>query len=217
MKLFHVRSGKTVFFHNPVLLFASDVVEDAWPGDIIGIPNHGTLCIGDTLTEGEELHYPCLPSFAPELMQRVHPVDPLRSEHLNRALDQLAEEGVARVFRTDSRTGRIVGVAGGLQFDVLADWIRIEYDIPVQFLSVPLSTARWVAAESAATLQRFIEKNADCVAIDHTGAPTFLVRNAYHLERTQSEWPEIRFLNRYQAPVNAQRVLPDDRSSEALT
>jgi peptide chain release factor 3 len=141
----------------------------------------------------------------------------LRSKHLNRALDQLAEEGVARVFRTNSRTSRIVGVVGALQFDVLADRIRIEYDIPVQFEPISFFTARWVVAESAAALRRFIKENGDCVAIDHTGAPTFLVRNAWHLERTQSDWPEIRLLSQYQAPVNARRALPDDQSPDQQT
>jgi peptide chain release factor 3 len=204
MKLFHVRSGKTIVLHNPALIFARDrdLVEEAWPGDIIGIPNHGTLCVGDTLTEGESLHFHCTPSFAPELMQMVRPIDPMRAKHLDRALDQLAEEGVARVFLTRLSTNRIVGVVGALQFDVLADRIRSEYDIPVQFLPIPYSTARWVVADEA-TLKRFTKENEDSIAIDHSGTMVFLARNTSHLERTQQDWPEVNLLSRYEAPVSS--------------
>src|SRR5690606_18216287 len=121
--------------------------ESAWPGDIIGIPNHGNLRIGDTLTEGEALRFTGIPSFAPELLQRVRPEDPMRAKHLGRALQQLAEEGAARVFKPRLDANWIVGVVGPLQFDVLADRIRTEYDIPVHFEPAALLTARWVEAE----------------------------------------------------------------------
>jgi peptide chain release factor 3 len=196
MKLLHVRTGKTLILHNPVLFFAQDreLVEEAWPGDIIGVPNHGNLQIGDTLSEGEVLHFSGIPSFAPELLQRVRPADPMRAKHLSRALEQLAEEGVARVFRTHAGSSYIVGVVGALQFDVLADRIRGEYELPVHFEPASLLTARWVAAESATALREFSEGNQGSMAVDHTGAPVFLARNAWHLERTQKDWPKIRFL-----------------------
>jgi peptide chain release factor 3 len=196
MKLWHVRSGKQLLLHNPMLFFAREreVVEEAWPGDIIGVPNHGSLRIGDTLTEGENLHFSGIPSFAPELLQRVRTTDPMRTKHLSRALDQLAEEGVARVFRTHSGSSQIVGVVGALQFDVLEDRIRTEYEVPVRFESVSLFTARWLTTDSAAALRKFTQENQAAMAVDHTGAPVFLARNAWHLERTQKDWPEIRFL-----------------------
>ena len=135
MKLKHVRSGKMITAHNPLLFLAQEreLAEEAWAGDIIGIPNHGNLRIGDALTEGEELVFTGIPSFAPELMRKVRPEDPMKAKHLGRALLQIAEEGAARVFKPGMDPDWIVGVVGALQFDVLADRIRTEYDIPVKF------------------------------------------------------------------------------------
>ncbi|MCG8692634.1 MAG: peptide chain release factor 3, partial [Minwuiales bacterium] len=123
MKMHHVRSGKMLTLHNPLLFLAQDreLAEEAWAGDIIGIPNHGNLRIGDALTEGESLRFTGIPSFAPEILQRVRPEDPMRAKHLGRALEQLAEEGAARVFKARLGSDWIVGVVGALQFDVLAD------------------------------------------------------------------------------------------------
>jgi len=195
-KLYHVRSGKQITVHNPQLFLAQDreTAEEAFPGDIIGIPNHGNLRIGDTLTEGETLHVVGIPSFAPELLQTVRPEDPLRAKHLGRALEQLAEEGAASVFRPRIGTDWIVGVVGALQFDVLADRIRTEYDVPVKFEPSSLFTARWVAADDPAELKRFIDTNQGSIADDHDNAPVFLARNAWHLGRTQEDFPRIKFL-----------------------
>ena len=195
MKLLHVRSGKQMTLHNPLLFLARDrdIADEAFPGDIIGIPNHGTLRIGDTLTEGENLKYTGIPSFAPELLQSVRPVDPMRQKHLARALEQLAEEGAARVFKPHFGSSYIVGVVGSLQFDVLADRIRTEYEVPVHFEGTALHTARWVDATDHQLLKRFIESNRAAMAEDHTGAPVFLARNNWHLETTQKEWPDVAF------------------------
>ena len=135
MKLKHVRTGKMLTLHNPMLFLAQDreLAEEAWAGDIIGIPNHGNLRIGDTLTEGEDLFFTGIPSFAPEMLQKARPTDPMRAKHLGRALQQLAEEGAARVFKPRLDADWIVGVVGPLQFEVLADRIRTEYDVPVRF------------------------------------------------------------------------------------
>jgi peptide chain release factor 3 len=196
MKLLHVRSGKTLAMHNPVLFLAQDreVAEEAWAGDIIGIPNHGNLRIGDALTEGEPLHFTGIPSFAPELLRKVRPEDPMRAKHLGRALLHLAEEGAAQVFRPTLGTDWIVGVAGALQFDVLADRIRTEYDIPVHFEGTSLFTARWVEADDHQALKRFTNANHGSMAEDHNGLPVFLARNAWHLKTTGDDWPAIRFL-----------------------
>jgi len=196
MKMRHVRSGKTLAIHNPVLFLARDreLAEEAWPGDIVGIPNHGNLRIGDALTEGEELHFKGIPSFAPELLQRARPEDPMKAKHLGRALEQLAEEGVARVFKPRSEGSWIVGVVGQLQFDVLADRIRTEYAIPVRFEQTALYTARWVEGDDALMLKRFADDNASAIADDHDGAMVFLARNAWHLDTARKEWPGLRFL-----------------------
>ena len=195
-KLLHVRSGKIMSIAAPQLFMAQDrqTAEDAWPGDIIGIPNHGNLRIGDTLTEGEALHFTGIPVFAPELLQTVRPLDPLKAKHLGRALQQLAEEGAASVFKPRFGTDWIVGVVGSLQFDVLADRIRTEYDVAVKFEQSELHTARWLQADDHATLKKFMDTNRVAVADDHDNAPVFLARNAWHLNRTIEDNPQIRFL-----------------------
>ena len=196
MKLFHVRSGKQINLHNPLMFLAQtrETAEDAWAGDIIGIPNHGNLRIGDTLTEGESLKFTGIPSFAPEFLKSVHPQDPMRAKHLGRSLQQLAEEGAARVFKPRMRQDWIVGVMGPLQFEVMADRIRTEYDVAVRFEPTSLHTARWVEADDHLILKKFINANGEAIADDHDGEPVFLARNAWHLDRATEDWPDIRFL-----------------------
>jgi peptide chain release factor 3 len=196
MKLYAPRSGKSLALRNPMMFMAQDreTAEDAWPGDIIGIPNHGNLRIGDTLTEGEDIQFAGVPSFAPELMMSVSPIDPMRAKHLGRALTQLAEEGVARTFRTRLGSNWIVGVLGALQFDVMADRVRTEYDVEVRFNSIELYTARWLEADDPHQLKKFIDKNQPSIADDHDGTPVFLARNAWHLDNATKEWPDVRFL-----------------------
>jgi peptide chain release factor 3 len=195
-KMLHVRSGNLLTVHNPVLFLAQEraLAEEAYAGDIIGLPNHGKLRIGDTLTEGEELHFVGIPSFAPELLQRVRASDPMRAKHLGRALEQIAEEGTARVFKPRIGGNFIVGVVGALQFDVLADRIKSEYNIPVVFESSGLYTARWLECSDHELMKKFASENSGYLSDDHTGAPVFLARNAWHLETTQKDWPGIVFL-----------------------
>jgi peptide chain release factor 3 len=196
MKLTHPRTQKQMAIHNPLLFLAADreLAEEAWAGDILGIPNHGSLRIGDALTEGEAIRFTGIPSFAPELLQRVRPDDPMKAKHLGRALEQLAEEGAARVFKPRMDSNWIVGVVGALQFDVLADRIRTEYDIPVHFEATTLHTARWVETENHLELKRFMDNNQSAIADDHDGAPVFMARNAWHLNHTQEQWPLVKFL-----------------------
>ena len=201
MKLKHVRTGKTLAVHNPVLFLASDreLAEEAWAGDIIGLPNHGNLNIGDALTEGETLHFTGIPNFAPELLQACRPVDPMRAKHLGRALQQLAEEGAGAVFRPIIGSDWIVGAVGALQFDVMADRIRTEYDVPCRFEGTSLLTARWVEAPDHHALKKFTDANQGAMAEDHTGAPVFLARNAWHLDRAAEDWPDFKFLKTREA------------------
>jgi len=195
MKLLHVRSGKQLNMHNLVLFLAQDreLAEEAWPGDIIGIPNHGNLRIGDSLTEGEDIRFTGIPSFAPEILQKVRPDDPMRAKHLGKALQQLAEEGAARVFKPRIGADWIVGVVGVLQFEVLADRIRTEYDIPVHFEPTELYTARWVGDGSDGGVKPFIDANQAALADDHDGDPVFLARNAWHLNKAEEDWPDLEF------------------------
>lgn len=195
MKLKHSRSGKTLSVHNAVLFLAQDreLAEAAVAGDIIGIPNHGNLRIGDVLSEGEDLHFTGIPSFAPEMLQKVRPDDPLKAKHLSRALQQLAEEGAARVIKPSLGADWIVGVVGVLQFEVMADRIRTEYDIPVRFEATELMTARWVGGEYQ-MLKKFLDTNRAAVGVDHDGEPVFLARNAWHLNKVTDDWPELQFM-----------------------
>ncbi|MBF0181173.1 MAG: peptide chain release factor 3 [Magnetococcales bacterium] len=196
MKLKHAVSGKVLSVHNPLLFLARErgLIEEAWAGDVIGIPNHGVLRIGDTLTEGEALKFTGVPSFAPELLRRVRPEDPLRVKHLENALRQLGEEGVARAFKTLLGSQWIVGVLGTLQFEVLADRIRGEYDVPVRFEDAGYLTARWLEADDPRLLKRFVDAAHGEMAEDYDGAPVFLARNAWRLGDAVKEWSGIRFL-----------------------
>jgi peptide chain release factor 3 len=195
MRLWHVRAGRQFAVHTPVLFLAREreLAEEAYAGDILGIPNHGLLRIGDTLTEGESLRFTGIPSFAPELLQRVRPVDPLRAKHLGRALQQLAEEGAAQVFRPRVGNEWIVGVAGPLQFDVLADRIRTEYELEARFETTSLHTARWLEADDEGELKRFLTAFSPHLADDVHGDPVYLAPSAWRLQAAMEDWPRIRF------------------------
>ncbi len=194
LKMFHPRTGKTINVHNPLLFLAREreVAEEAFAGDILGIPNYGNLRIGDGLTEGESLHFTGIPNFAPELLRTIRPKDPMRAKHLGKALTQLAEEGAAQTFRTRIGSNWIVGVAGPLQFEVLADRIRTEYDVEAHYESTSYKLARWVDGE-AREVKRFADRNEARMAEDHDGCPVFLSPSAYYLERAQEDWPELSF------------------------
>jgi peptide chain release factor 3 len=194
MKLKHGRSGRVMSIQNPVFFLARErnLAEEAWPGDIIGIPNHGTLRIGDTLFEGEPIRITGIPNFAPEILRRVRLDDPMKSKHLRRALEQLAEEGVTRIFKPMTGGDWIVGVVGALQLEVLAARIKSEYDLGVRFEGAPYETARWVEGPPA-ELERFVEANRSALAEDHDKAPVYLARNAWDLNTTIRDWPSLRF------------------------
>jgi peptide chain release factor 3 len=204
MRLLVPRTGKTLGVHNAMLFQANEreLAEEAWAGDIIGIPNHGTLRIGDALTEGESLHFTGIPSFAPEFLRRVRPDDPMKAKHLGRALEQIAEEGAAQVFKMLLGSDYVVGVVGGLQFDVLADRIRTEYDLPCHFEATSFERARWIDSDDGRLIKRFADANRDNIATDHSGATVFLARNDWQLNRARQDWPDLRFLEtREQAPL----------------
>jgi peptide chain release factor 3 len=194
MKLKHGRSGRTISVQNPVFFLARErnLAEEAWPGDIIGIPNHGTLRIGDTLTEGEEIRITGIPSFAPEILRRVRLDDPMKSKHLKRALEQLAEEGVTRLFKPLSGGDFIIGVVGPLQLEVLAARLKAEYDLGVRLEPAPYETARWVEGETA-EVKKLRDQVASAVAEDNDGAVVFLARNRWDLDRTVKDWPKLAF------------------------
>ncbi|MFN3526611.1 MAG: EF-Tu/IF-2/RF-3 family GTPase, partial [Paracoccus sp. (in: a-proteobacteria)] len=193
MKLTHVRSKKPMAITNPVLFLAADreLAEEAWAGDIIGIPNHGQLRIGDALTEGEALRFTGIPSFAPELLQTVRATDPMKAKHLEKALMQFAEEGAAKVFKPAIGSGFIVGVVGALQFEVLASRIELEYGIPVRFEGSQFTSARWVAGPKA-KVDAFAEANKGHLAHDHDGDLVYLTRLQWDIDRIGRDHPELK-------------------------
>jgi peptide chain release factor 3 len=193
MKLHHVRTKKPMAVSNPVLFLAQDreLAEDAWAGDIIGIPNHGQLRIGDALTEGEDLRFTGIPAFAPELLQSVRAGDPMKAKHLDKALMQFAEEGAAKIFRPMIGSGFIVGVVGPLQFDVLASRIKQEYGLPVRFEPTQFTSARWIAGPKD-KLEDFSKVNKGHMAEDHDGDPVYMTRLQWDLDRVARDWPDLR-------------------------
>ena len=193
MKLLHVRSKKPMAVSNPVLFLAADreLAEEAWAGDIIGIPNHGQLRIGDALTEGEGLRFTGIPSFAPELLQTVRAGDPMKAKHLEKALMQFAEEGAAKVFKPMIGSGFIVGVVGALQFEVLASRIEQEYGLPVRFEPSQFTSARWVSGEREA-VDRFAATNKQHMATDHDGDTVYLTRLQWDIDRVVRDHPELK-------------------------
>jgi peptide chain release factor 3 len=195
MKLKNVRTGRLMSVQNPVFFLAQDraLAEEAWPGDILGIPNHGILRVGDTLTEGPDVRVTGLPSFAPEILRRVRIEDAMRAKHLRNALEQLADEGVTRVFKPANGGDWIVGVVGPLQLDVLRARLQAEYNLSTRFEDTPYESARWLEAERA-ELDRFRAGNSSsAIAEDHDGVPVFLARNSWDLRRTIEDWPKVRF------------------------
>jgi len=194
MKLKNLRSNRLLSVQNPVFFLARDrnLAEEAWPGDILGIPNHGTLRIGDTLTEGADIRVTGLPSFAPEILRRVRIEDPMRQKHLRHALTQLADEGVTRVFKPVNGSDWVIGVVGALQLDVLQARLAAEYNLATRLESAPYEAARWLEAEQP-ELDKFRARNSSALAEDHDGIPVFLARNSWDLRTTADEWPAIRF------------------------
>jgi len=194
MRLKQPRTGKPMTISAPIFFFADDrdVVDEAWPGDIVGVPNHGVLRVGDTLSEGEDIRFTGIPNFAPEILQRVRLDDPMKQKHLRRALEDLAEEGVTQVFKPMLGAQWVVGVVGQLQLDVLATRIDAEYGIKIGFEPAPYVTARWVDGETR-ELERFVEAKRAVLAEDRDGAPIFLARNSFDLNRTIEEWPDLAF------------------------
>ena len=196
MKLTQAATGKQLAINNPIFFFAQErqLAEEAFPGDIIGIPNHGTLRVGDTLTEGEALKFKGLPDFAPEILSRVRLEDAMRVKQLRRALEDLAEEGVAQIFRRIDGTEWVVGVVGPLQLDVLKSRIAAEYNLEVGFEPAPYEGTRWIAAAKPADLDTFIARHRSSVAEDRDNVPVLLVRDSWELGRIQRDYPDLQFL-----------------------
>ncbi len=194
MKLTQSGTGKAIGIYNPILFFAQqrETVDEAFPGDIIGIPNHGVLRVGDTLSESGKIVFTGIPNFAPEILRRVRLGDPMKQKHLARALTSLAEEGVTQVFKPTIGAQWIVGVVGPLQLEVLKSRLRDEYGLDVDLEASPYDTARWISADDK-DLEKFMDGNKGGMAQDRDGAPVFLAKSAWELNYVADKFPKVRF------------------------
>jgi len=195
MRVKVVRTGKTMALTSPQFFFAQDrsIAEEAYAGDVVGIPNRGTLRIGDALTEGEDLKFLGIPSFAPEILRRIRLEDAIRAKKLREALQEMAEEGVVQLFVPVDGSSPVVGVIGALQLDVLADRLANEYGLPIAFDPAPCDTVRWISAPSETDLDAFIARNRLQIARDLDGDPVFMAQSAYSLQWIEERSPEVKF------------------------
>ncbi len=193
MKLLHVREGKFMTVASPMFFFGQgrETADEAYAGDIIGVPIHGTLRVGDTLTEKEPLKFTGIPNFAPEILRRVIIADAMKAKQLNKALDDLAEEGIVQVFTPIGGARQILGVVGSLQFDVLASRVSQEYGVPVSFEQAPCELARWISADDPAELDKFVNAHRGDVARDRDGALVFLAESAWMLRYKGEKFPYV--------------------------
>jgi peptide chain release factor 3 len=196
MKLRQVRTGKDVMVHSPILFLARDreIAEEAGPGDVIGIPNHGTIRVGDTFTEGETMRFTGLPAFAPEILRRVRMTDTSRIKQLRQALQDLSEEGLVQVFKPETGSQWIVGVIGQLQLDVVADRAKNEYKVDLDFEASPYATARWLRSDDPKALETFMDINQSAIMRDRDGDPVYLAAGAWQLNHHMQTSKAISFL-----------------------
>ncbi|MBU1977838.1 MAG: peptide chain release factor 3, partial [Gammaproteobacteria bacterium] len=195
MKLKQVSSGKQITVSNAITFMAQDrnTTDEAYAGDIIGIPNHGTIKLGDAFSEGEDLKFTGIPSFAPEIFRRARIKNPLKMKQLQKGLHQLAEEGATQLFRPIASNDLILGAVGMLQFDVVAHRLQFEYGVDVIFEPFDVATARWLRGPDA-DLKKLADKHGFNVALDNADDYVYLAPNRVNLNLTQERFPEIKFL-----------------------
>jgi peptide chain release factor 3 len=188
-------AGRTMNVHNPMMFLAQDreIADEAFPGDVIGLPNHGVLRVGDALSESGTIQFQGIPNFAPEILKRCRVADPLKQKHLRKALEGLAEEGVTQLFRPLIGSDLVVGAVGALQFEVLIERVKAEYGLDVIFETSPYQAARWIGGETRAEVEAFVDKNKAQSAVDLDDAPVFLGKSAWEIGYVQERNPKIRF------------------------
>lgn len=195
MKMRHGRIGKDIQVSNALTFMAGERehAETAWPGDIIGLHNHGTIQVGDSFSQGESLNFTGIPYFAPELFRRVQLRDPLKSKALLKGLIQLGEEGATQVFRPLDSNNLVVGAVGVLQFDVVAWRLKEEYGVECSYDNIPVVTARWIKCDDDKLLQQFRNRASEHLALDGGGYLTYLAPSMVNLNLTMERWPDIVF------------------------
>ena len=191
----HVRLGKNLKFSSPTAFMAQkkSIVEEAWPGDIVGLPDSGNFKIGDTLTEGEDLNYKGLPSFSPEMFKYIENADPLKSKQLAKGIDQLMDEGVAQLFVNQFNGRKIIGTVGQLQFEVIQYRLLHEYSAQCKWESISLYKACWIRSENKAALEDFKKRKSQYMAKDKHNRDVFLADSAYMLQMAQDNFKDIEF------------------------
>ncbi len=191
----HTRLEKKVRFNNPTSFMANEktLIEEAYPGDVIGLFDNGIFKIGDTLTEGEMLHYKGIPSFSPEIFKEVENRDPFKTKQLDKGIQQLTEEGVAQLFMQQPGNRKIVGTVGELQFDVIKFRLEHEYGAKCEFRPLSFTKACWVTGDTAADLERFISTRASSIAYDKENRPVFLTESNWMLKLIKESFPAIHF------------------------
>ncbi len=195
MKVFHHRIGKEISLANATIFMAQNRnnVDEAYPGDIIGIHNHGTIKIGDTFTNGERLKFTGIPNFAPEHFRRVQLKNPLKAKQLNKGLVQMAEEGALQLFNPISGRSCVLGAVGVLQFDVTMARLKAEYGVDAVYEDVNYAAARWISCDDRKKLEEFKERNQDNIALDAEGHLSFLADSQWRLTRAMELFPDITF------------------------
>ena len=191
----HVRMNKTVRFSSPAQFMAQrkSTIEEAWPGDIVGLPDNQVFKIGDTLTAGENLHFRGLPSFSPELFKYIENADPMKSKQLNKGIEQLMDEGVAQLFTNQFNGRKIIGTVGQLQFEVIQYRIENEYNAKCRWEPIHLYKACWVESDDAEELEQFKKRKYQYMAKDRDGRDVFLADSGYVLQMAQQDFKHIRF------------------------
>jgi peptide chain release factor 3 len=192
---YHVRHEKSYRFSNATAFMAQDreTVDEAWPGDIVGIYDTGNLKIGDTLTEGEKLMYTGIPSFSPEIFKEVVNRDAMKTKQLEKGLLQLMEEGVAQLFSYELGKKKVIGTVGALQFEVIQFRLKNEYGATVDFQPQNIYKACWVSSKDPNKLHQFIESKQRHMARDKDGKLVFMAESRAWLQMVQENFPEIEF------------------------
>ncbi len=191
----HIRSGKTIRISSPTAFMASqkELVEEAFPGDIIGVPDNGSFVIGDTLTEGEDIHYKGLPSFSPEMFRYIENADPMKSKQLNKGIDHLTDEGVAQLFTSQFNGRKIVGTVGQLQFEVIQFRLEHEYGAKCRFENLQMYKACWIESDNQKMLEEFKKRKHQKMAKDKLGRDVFMADSQFILQMAQDEFKDIKF------------------------
>ncbi len=191
----HIRLGKILKFSSPTAFMAQkkDIVDEAYPGDIVGLPDNGTFKIGDTLTEGEDLHFKGLPSFSPEMFKYIENTDPMKTKQLNKGIEQLMDEGVAQLFINQFNGRKIIGTVGQLQFEVIQYRLLHEYGAQCRWEPIHLYKACWIESDDDAALEAFKKRKHQFMAVDREGRDVFLADSGYVLQMAQTDFPKIRF------------------------